>query len=172
MMGSSGRFRTVCWKYIATQIGSVSLKIQSLNGTIASTFSDKMSSWTYPFSALSSRSKSTHAPALMGWSARYISLRRRKVSNCYFYYNILLYLGRLNNEFIGMPLVVKKNKVLKGVNSETEPEEQTTIIHEVKRVGLLIDRYIDLELRVGDHLVLYISKSQAWSIYKKTIIIK
>lgn len=60
-----------------------------------------------------------------------------------------------------MPLVVKKNKVVKGGNSEMGPEEQTTIIHEVKRVGLLIDRYIDLELRVGDHLVLYISKSQA-----------
>ena len=37
-----------------------------------------------------------------------------------------------------------------------------TIVHEVKRVGLLIDRYVDLELRIGDHLVIYISKSQAW----------
>ena len=37
--------------------------------------------------------------------------------------------------------------------------ESTTIVHEVKRVGLLIDRYVDLELRVGDHLILYISKS-------------
>lgn len=69
--------------------------------------------------------------------------------------------GRLNNDFIGMPLVVKKNKMLKGSNNEMEQQDQTTIIHEVKRVGLLIDRYIDLELRVGDHLVLYISKSQA-----------
>tara|TARA_B110000285_G_C15008509_1_gene555181 strand:+ start:939 stop:1121 length:183 start_codon:yes stop_codon:yes gene_type:complete len=60
-----------------------------------------------------------------------------------------------------MPLVVKKNKMLKGTNNEMEQQDQTTIIHEVKRVGLLIDRYIDLELRVGDHLVLYISKSQA-----------
>jgi hypothetical protein len=60
-----------------------------------------------------------------------------------------------------MPLVVKKNKMLKGSNNEMEQQDQTTIIHEVKRVGLLIDRYIDLELRVGDHLVLYISKSQA-----------
>ena len=39
--------------------------------------------------------------------------------------------------------------------------ESSTIIHEVKRVGLLIDRYVDLELRVGDQLILYISKSQA-----------
>ena len=58
-----------------------------------------------------------------------------------------------------MPLVVKKNKMLKGSNNEMEQQDQTTIIHEVKRVGLLIDRYIDLELRVGDHLVLYISKT-------------
>ena len=35
----------------------------------------------------------------------------------------------------------------------------STIVHEVKRVGLLIDRYVDLELRVGDHLVIYISRS-------------
>ena len=35
------------------------------------------------------------------------------------------------------------------------------IVHEVKRVGLLIDRYVDLEVRVGDHLVVYISRSQA-----------
>lgn len=39
------------------------------------------------------------------------------------------------------------------------------IVHEVKRVGLLIDRYVDLEMRVGDHLVVYISRSQAWIIY-------
>ena len=29
-------------------------------------------------------------------------------------------------------------------------QSENTIVHEVKRVGLLIDRYIDLELRVGD----------------------
>jgi hypothetical protein len=38
---------------------------------------------------------------------------------------------------------------------------QNSIVHEIKRVGLLIDRYVDLEMRVGDHLVFYISKSQA-----------
>ena len=35
------------------------------------------------------------------------------------------------------------------------------LVHEVKRVGLLIDRYVDLEMRVGDMLVLYIRKTQA-----------
>ena len=33
------------------------------------------------------------------------------------------------------------------------------MIHEVKRVGFLIDRYIDLQLRVGDSLVVYLSKA-------------
>jgi len=55
--------------------------------------------------------------------------------------------GRLDNEDIGIPLVVKKDAT------------SGKIVHEVKRVGLLIDRYVDLEMRVGDHLVLYISKS-------------
>ncbi len=64
-----------------------------------------------------------------------------------------------------MPLVVKKkgpdgNKK-KGYDIESEALGNGTIVHEVKRVGLLIDRYVDLELRIGDHLVIYISKSQA-----------
>ena len=50
-----------------------------------------------------------------------------------------------------MPLVVRKKR--------NGTSEAATIVHEVKRVGLLIDRYVDLELRVGDHLVLFISKS-------------
>ena len=57
--------------------------------------------------------------------------------------------GKLVNEYIGIPLVVR------GKSSED------AIVHEVKRVGLLIDRYVDLELRVGDHLIFYVSKSQA-----------
>lgn len=64
--------------------------------------------------------------------------------------------GRLVNDYIGMPLVVrseaKKDAIL---------DDGDHLTHEVKRVGLLIDRYVDMELRVGDHLVLYISKSQA-----------
>jgi len=57
--------------------------------------------------------------------------------------------GRLVNEYLGMPVVVR-------AGGKEEP-----VIHEVKRVGLLIDRYVDLELRIGDHLILYISKTQA-----------
>ena len=67
-------------------------------------------------------------------------------------------IGRLINEFIGIPIVVKHNgkQHKNDINSE---QKGNTIIHEVKRVGLLIDRYVELEMRVGDHLVLYISKS-------------
>jgi hypothetical protein len=67
--------------------------------------------------------------------------------------------GRLVNDYIGIPLVVKKKIKIK--NSQDEEGQNSMIVHEVKRVGLLIDRYVDLELRVGDHLILYISKSQA-----------
>jgi hypothetical protein len=62
--------------------------------------------------------------------------------------------GKLVNDYIGIPLVVK-NKT-RGQDDEMG---SGTIVHEVKRVGLLIDRYVDLELRVGDQLILYISKS-------------
>ena len=76
------------------------------------------------------------------------------------------FLGRLLNEYIGVPLVVKsKRKPPAGKNKhydmEGEMHGNSTIVHEVKRVGLLIDRYVDLELRIGDHLVIYISKTQA-----------
>lgn len=64
------------------------------------------------------------------------------------------------NDYIGIPLNVK-NQQHQGIQYSDEELQATTIVHEVKRVGLLIDRYVDLELRVGDHLILYISKSQA-----------
>jgi len=71
--------------------------------------------------------------------------------------------GRLNNAFIGMPIVVKDDRVrpysLDWPDSDEEDEEQSrTLVCEVKKLGLLIDRYVDLELRIGDTLVLYISR--------------
>lgn len=74
------------------------------------------------------------------------------------------------NEYIGVPLVVKsKRKPPGGKNKhydmDSEMHGSGTIVQEVKRVGLLIDRYVDLELRIGDHLVIYISKTQAWWYY-------
>lgn len=64
-----------------------------------------------------------------------------------------------------MPLVVKEKRNGAGKKKYYDLDGEMlgdgTIVHEVKRVGLLIDRYVDLEMRIGDHLVIYISKSQA-----------
>ena len=62
--------------------------------------------------------------------------------------------GRLVNDFIGVPLVVKDCK-------NGHSEEEKTLVCEVKKLGLLIDRYVDLELRVGDILVIYISRGSS-----------
>ncbi len=40
-------------------------------------------------------------------------------------------------------------------------EQNDILVNEVKRVGLMVDRYVDLELRVGDQLVLYYSRTSA-----------
>ena len=48
-----------------------------------------------------------------------------------------------------------------GLKLSVNPSFSSNLVHEVKRVGLLIDRFVDLNLRVGDHLVLYLSKSIA-----------
>jgi len=73
--------------------------------------------------------------------------------------------GRLVNDYIGIPLVVKDKRQSGGKKKYYDMDGEMlgggTIVHEVKRVGLLIDRYVDLELRIGDHLVIYVSKSQA-----------
>jgi hypothetical protein len=37
-------------------------------------------------------------------------------------------------------------------------EENGFLVNEVKKLGLMIDRYVDLELRIGDTLVIYISR--------------
>ena len=65
------------------------------------------------------------------------------------------------NEYLGIPLVVKpsRDKSKKKSKSAMSEADSIKLCHEVKRVGLLIDRYVDLEMRVGDHLVIYISKS-------------
>ena len=60
------------------------------------------------------------------------------------------------NEFIGIPLVVKDTSKL-----PQRWEEEICLVNEVKRKGLLIDRYVDLELRIGDTLVIYISRGSS-----------
>lgn len=65
---------------------------------------------------------------------------------------IIVSIGKLNNKFIGVPIIIKdtKHQVKDAMNDETG------LVNEVKRLGLLIDRYVDLELRIGDHVVIYI----------------
>lgn len=85
----------------------------------------------------------------MDWYARYNYKQFEKVK-----LKVFILIGRLFNDFIGIPLVVKntKNSSNKGF------EEEVNLVNEVKRLGLLIDRYVDLELRIGDILVIYISR--------------
>jgi len=69
--------------------------------------------------------------------------------------------GRLDSDYIGTPLVVKgkvANKKVYDMDGD-ENVSSVAIIHEVKRLGLLIDRYVDMEMRIGDQLIIYISKS-------------
>ena len=63
--------------------------------------------------------------------------------------------GRLFNEFIGMPIVVKDSRR----SLQNEDDDDRVVVHEVKKLGLLIDRYVDIELRIGDILVIYISRA-------------
>ena len=76
---------------------------------------------------------------------------------------MILDLGRLENDYIGIPIIVKQKKQIDNKKSKYDLDgeimSQNSIVHEIKRVGLLIDRYVDLEMRIGDHLVFYISKS-------------
>jgi hypothetical protein len=51
---------------------------------------------------------------------------------------------------LGIPIVVKDTK------HADDNDDSGTLVNEVKRLGLLIDRYVDLELRIGDNLVIYV----------------
>lgn len=53
-------------------------------------------------------------------------------------------LGLIFDKQLGIPLMIKR------VNDEQG------LVHEVKRVGFLIDRLVELQLRVGDSLVVYL----------------
>ncbi len=60
---------------------------------------------------------------------------------------------------IGIPIVVKDTTTNgEFQRKETIHADENTLVNEVKKLGLLIDRYVDLELRIGDTLVIYISR--------------
>ena len=52
----------------------------------------------------------------------------------------MIYIGRLYNEFLGIPLVVKDT----GNPSKNSFDDDNGLTNEVKRLGLLVDRYVDL----------------------------
>ena len=57
---------------------------------------------------------------------------------------------------IGIPIVIKEPSGKSRTENIHVDSQQ--IVNEVKKLGLLIDRYVDLELRIGDTLVIYISR--------------
>ena len=59
---------------------------------------------------------------------------------------------------MGITLVVKD---FENKNEKSTIGEEYTIVTEVKRLGLSIDRYVDLELRIGDILIIYLSRASA-----------
>ena len=69
----------------------------------------------------------------------------------------LSYIGKLNNEFLGIPIVVKDTNNIAKNNFA----DDNGLVNEVKKLGLLVDRYVDLELRLGDTLIVYISRASA-----------
>ena len=72
--------------------------------------------------------------------------------------------GVVNHPLIGMPVIIKpalskKNfgsDRMSAISASYTDESNKVLVHEVKRVGFLIDRYVDLQVRVGDSLVLYL----------------
>ena len=59
-----------------------------------------------------------------------------------------------------MPILIKGGDIRKSFLNFKDPE-QSAIVHEIKRMGLFIDRYVDLQMRVGDTLVFYLSRTCA-----------
>ena len=54
-------------------------------------------------------------------------------------------LGYINNKMLGLPILIKQgNSKQSAVAVNYYDDASTTLVHEVKRVGFLIDRYVDL----------------------------
>ena len=61
--------------------------------------------------------------------------------------------GTLKDKQLGIPIVIKDSSQTSAVNVSYKNEG---IVHEIKRVGFLIDRFVDLHLRIGDLLIVYL----------------
>ena len=71
----------------------------------------------------------------------------------------------LQNKILGLDVTIKaqaQRSMLRTlfVGNANETEENC-LCNEVKRLGFLIDRQVDLQLRVGDSLIVYLNKSHA-----------
>ena len=75
--------------------------------------------------------------------------------------------GRLDDPILGIPIVIKQSELDKfgkrtsAISACYNDDGESVLVHEVKRVGFLIDRYVDLQLRVGDSLVVYLQRASA-----------
>ena len=75
--------------------------------------------------------------------------------------------GRLDDPILGIPIVIKQPELDKfgkrtsAISACYNDDGESVLVHEVKRVGFLIDRYVDLQLRVGDSLVVYLQRASA-----------
>ena len=72
--------------------------------------------------------------------------------------------GVVEDSLLGIPIQIKggvttpaiSDRRKSAISATYNDEGDNVLINEVKRVGFLIDRYVDLQLRVGDSLVLYL----------------
>ena len=77
--------------------------------------------------------------------------------------------GRFDDPILGIPIVIKSSAHdVKGfeqrqsvISASYNDDGDGVLVHEVKRVGFLIDRYVDLHLRIGDSLVVYLQRASA-----------
>lgn len=75
--------------------------------------------------------------------------------------------GRLDDPLLGIPIVIKLSandkfdRRTSAISACYNDDGESVLVHEVKRVGFLIDRYVDLQLRIGDNLVVYLQRASA-----------
>ena len=75
--------------------------------------------------------------------------------------------GRIDDPLMGIPIVIKLSEEDKSarrtsaISASYNDDGEGVLVHEVKRVGYLIDRYVDLQLRVGGSLVVYLQRASA-----------
>lgn len=80
---------------------------------------------------------------------------------------VAMHPGKLDDPILGIPIVIKLSaqdrfdRRQSAISASYNDDGESVLVHEVKRVGFLIDRYVDLQLRVGDSLVVYLQRASA-----------